>query len=206
MTKEEIDLSTWARKGHYEFFRNFEEPFFGITASAECTRTYKLSRNSDHSFFLHYLHIILSAVNKLDAFCYRIENDRVYRHHRIDASSTIDRADGTFGFSRIPFDPDFESFARNAEQIIRDVRQSEGLQPADDAENVIHFSAIPWVNFTAISHARPFSRPDSSPKIAVGKMTEHNGRYSFPVAVHLHHALADGRDAGRFFELLEQTM
>lgn len=204
--KKETDLDNWDRKGHYEFFKDFEEPFFGITAAVDCTRSFRLSRSSDHTFFLHYLHGILATVNELEAFRYRIENERVFLYDRIDASSTIDRPDGTFGFSRIPYHPDFDVFAKQAREVIKKVRQSTGLKPADEAENVIHFSSIPWISFTSISHARPFSRPDSSPKICVGKMKERNGRCSFPVAVHLHHALADGRDAGAFFEGLEKRL
>jgi chloramphenicol O-acetyltransferase type A len=30
---------------------------------------------------------------------------------------------------------------------------------------VIHFSAIPWLDFTSLSHARSYTFPDSCPKI-----------------------------------------
>ena len=35
--KQKIDLSTWNRKEHFEFFCTFEEPFFGITTQIDMT-------------------------------------------------------------------------------------------------------------------------------------------------------------------------
>jgi chloramphenicol O-acetyltransferase type A len=44
----------------------------------------------------------------------------------------------------------------------------------------IHFSAIPWLNFTSLSHARSYTFPDSSP-ISFGKMTiSENGKEPCP--------------------------
>jgi len=39
--KHEIDLSTWKRREHFEVFKNFDEPLFGITVKVECSAAYK---------------------------------------------------------------------------------------------------------------------------------------------------------------------
>jgi chloramphenicol O-acetyltransferase type A len=87
------------------------------------------------------------------------------------------------------------------------VQNSTGLIPSGAGENVIHYSAIPWLNFTGLSHARRFAFPDSCPKISFGKVTEVAGRLQMPVSIHAHHALMDGYHVGqyvdRFQELLE---
>ncbi|MDN3724202.1 CatA-like O-acetyltransferase [Aequorivita sp. SDUM287046] len=70
----------------------------------------------------------------------------------------------------------------------------------------IHFSAIPWIDFTSISHARSFSHPDSCPKISFGKMTETNGRKSMPISIHGHHALMDGYHVGQFIDQFQKLM
>jgi chloramphenicol O-acetyltransferase type A len=36
--KQKIDLATWNRKEHFEFFSTFEEPFFGITTPIDIDR------------------------------------------------------------------------------------------------------------------------------------------------------------------------
>lgn len=79
------------------------------------------------------------------------------------------------------------------------VRKSTDLIPAISGENVIHFSAIPWIDFTSLSHARSFSFADSSPKVSFGKMTEHDGVKTMPVSIHVHHGLVNGYHVGLFF-------
>jgi chloramphenicol O-acetyltransferase type A len=72
--------------------------------------------------------------------------------------------------------------------------------PAISGENLIHYSAIPWLDFTSISHARSFSFPDSCPKISFGKMTEIDGQKSMSVSIHVHHALVDGYHVGLYVD------
>ena len=93
----------------------------------------------------------------------------------------------------------------NAE--IERVRNTPGLFTREFTnDNIIHFSAIPWVSFTSLSHARSFTFPDSCPKISVGKMTEENGKMTMPISVHVHHGLMDGYHVGLFFDLLQKEL
>jgi chloramphenicol O-acetyltransferase type A len=71
---------------------------------------------------------------------------------------------------------------------------------------VIHFSSLPWIKFTSISHARSFSFPDSCPKISFGKISEVNGVKVMPVSIHVHHALMDGIHVGQFIEGFQKQL
>lgn len=204
--KQILDLNGWARKEHFHFFKQFDEPFFGLTVNVDCTRAYAAAKANGSSFFLSYLHKSLSAANQVPAFRYRIVEDQVWVYDQVDASSTVGRADGTFGFSYIVFEEDFEEFKTGADKEISGVRNGSGLFPATLGECVIHYSALPWIDFSAISHARSFSFPDSSPKISFGKITELDGKKSMPVSIHVHHALMDGFHVGQFIDLFQQLM
>ncbi|MGZ5253412.1 MAG: CatA-like O-acetyltransferase [Flavitalea sp.] len=70
--KKKIHIEDWARKDHFQFFSRFEEPFFGITVSVECTSAYEYCKSNGHSFFLYYLYQSLRAVNESENFRYRI--------------------------------------------------------------------------------------------------------------------------------------
>ena len=52
--KTEIDISNWKREAHYHFFKDFEEPFFGININVDCTKAYEISKAYGYSFFLYY--------------------------------------------------------------------------------------------------------------------------------------------------------
>lgn len=205
--KELLDLEKWSRRDHFEFFKKFDEPFFGLCVDIDCTEAYNNCKKNNTSFFLYYLHKSLIAANAVDPFRYRIEeNQKVYIYDKVHASPTINRPDGTFGFAYMDYYKDFVKFSEEAKKEINNVQKSQGLRPAVSGENVIHFSSLPWINFTSISHARSFSHADSSPKISFGKMTENNGRKTLPVSIHVHHALMDGYHVAQFVDKFQSLM
>jgi chloramphenicol O-acetyltransferase type A len=196
-------LNSWHRKDHFHFFTRFEEPFFGVCVDVDCTAAYQAAKQNGHSFFLYYLHKSLAAANQTEPFRYRIAGDEVFVYETVNASPTINRPDGTFGFAYMDYHLDFDIFAQNATAEIAKVQATTGLVPAVAGENVIHYSSVPWIKFTALSHARSFSFKDSIPKISFGKMTEQNGRRTMPVSIHAHHALMDGYHVGLYIDCFE---
>ncbi|MFH6966131.1 CatA-like O-acetyltransferase [Flavobacterium sp. FlaQc-28] len=203
-----LDLENWNRKEHFAHFKQMEEPFFGVTLEIDCTKAYQTAKELNVSFFIYYLHKTLAAVNSVENFKYRIADDKIYINDRIDASATIGREDGTFGFSLIEYHPDFNLFKQNALTEIERIQNTSGLFTRSfDDDNLIHFSAIPWINFTSISHARSYTFPDSCPKISFGKMTtSETGKRIIPMSVHVHHALMDGLHVGKFIDHFEEEM
>jgi len=203
-----LDLENWNRKEHFAHFSKMEEPFFGATVEIDCTKAYQMAKSLHSSFFLYYLHKTLVAVNTIENFKYRISEDKIYINDRIDASATIGREDGTFGFSLIEYNSDFEVFKQNALAEVKRIQSTTGLFTRSfDDDNVIHFSAIPWLNFTALSHARSYTYPDSCPKISFGKMiTSETGKRTIAMSVHVHHGLMDGLHVGQFVDLFQDLM
>lgn len=204
--KQLITLDNWKRKDHFQFFSKFEEPFFGVTINIDCTLAYQQAKEKGNSFFLYYLYRALKSANAIENFRYRIIDKEVYLFDQINASATINRPDETFGFSYMDYDKNEELFYQNAKEEIVRVQQSKGLIPAGSGENVIHFSAVPWLDFTSLSHARSFTFPDSCPKISFGKVTENNGKKLMSVSIHAHHGLMDGFHIGLFAEKFQKLM
>ena len=203
-----LDLENWNRKEHFAHFKQMEEPFFGATVEIDCTKAYKTAKELKVSFFIFYLHKTLVAVNAIENFRYRIADDKIYINDRIDVSATIGREDGTFGFSLIEYNPDFKIFEKNALVEIERVQNTTGLFTRSfHDDNVIHFSAIPWLNFTSLSHARSFTFPDSCPKISFGKMiTSETGKRTIAMSIHVHHGLMDGLHVGHFVDFFQEEI
>lgn len=204
--KTVINIDQWNRKEHYRFFSQFDEPFFGVTVNIDCTTAYLQAKEKGISFFLYYLYRALKAANGIENFRYRIVEKQVCLFEQINASPTINRPDGTFGFSYMNYNEDEHLFYKNSLQEIERVRQLNDLVPSISGENIIHFSVLPWLHFTALSHTRSFSFPDSCPKISFGKMIENNGVRSMPVAIHAHHGLMDGYHVGLFVDAFQNLL
>ena len=204
--KHKLELETWNRKEHFLFFKQMEEPFFGITTRVDCSKAYTNAKKLGVSFFTYYLHKTLIGVNAVENFRYRIIDNEVYVFDRIDASATILREDKTFGFSLMEYDKNLNEFAKITKKEIERIQNTIGLITRDFEDNLIHFSAVPWIDFTSYSHARSYTWPDSCPKISFGKMAEENGKKTMAIAVHVHHGLADGYHVGQFLTLLQELL
>lgn len=203
--KKKIDKNTWNRKDHFDLYQTFEEPFYSLVTNVDCTKAYHKAKDEKVSFYLYYLYQIIKTVNLIEEFRLRIIDGDVYLFDSIHVSSTVDRADHTFGFSFIEYSSDFSEFVLTAQKEIERIRNSSGLE-LNNSLNIIHFTTIPWISFTGLSHPRKFSVADSIPKIAVGKFFKSNNNLLFPIALHAHHGLVDGYHVGKFFELLQELL
>jgi chloramphenicol O-acetyltransferase type A len=204
--KTKINLETWNRKEHFLFFKQMEEPFYGITTTIDCTKGYNESKQLGISFFTYYLHKTLLAVNAVENFRFRICNEEVFLFDSISASATVMREDKTFGFSLMEYSENMQVFAQIVTAEIDRIQTTTGIFTTEYPDNLIHFSALPWIDFTSLSHARSFTWPDSCPKISFGKLTDENGKKIIPVSVHVHHGLVDGYHVGLFLEKLQELL
>jgi chloramphenicol O-acetyltransferase type A len=203
--KQKLDIDTWKRKAHFRFFSTFEEPFYGVCAAVDCTTAYSFAKSQAISVFLYCLHRSLLAVHRTEPFKYRIENDEVFVYDRIDAAITVARDDSTFGYGHIAYSENLQEFLEGANSEVERVRGLTDLVPSG-VNNTILYSALPWIDFTSVSHARKFSFADSRPRITFGKITEKVGKRSMPVSIHVHHALIDGFDVGQYLDCFQAMM
>ncbi|TGD79316.1 chloramphenicol acetyltransferase [Hymenobacter wooponensis] len=206
--KQRIDLANWNRREHFAFFSAFEEPFFGLVAPVECTGAQAEAKRLGVSFFLYYLHHAVQAANEIPEFRTRIEDGQVYLYDRVHASATLGREDHTFSFSFIEQHDELAGFVAAANAEIEAVRTSTGLRLSEFTArpDVLHCSALPWVRFSGLTHARSFQHPDSCPKLSFGQLYEEKGAIWMPVSVNVHHGLADGYHVGLFLAAFERRL
>lgn len=200
-----LDLDTWPRRRHFDYFRQYAQPFFSITASVDVTALFERSRGPGApAFSALYHHAALLAANRIECFRYRLDGEHVAVHDIIHGGTTVLLGSGSFTFCYFEFHEDLAVFAEAMRESIDAAQRSSGpLDPQDERTDLIHFTSIPWVRFTGVMHPRRPVEGDSIPKIAFGKATEDRGRMAMPVAVDAHHALVDGLHVGLFFEQMQ---
>lgn len=203
---KKLNFKQHPRKDHFDFFNAFDEPFYGVNINLECTDTYYSCKKEGVSFYHYYLHKILMAVNAVPEMRYRIIDNEVFDVETVHASATVLRDDKTFGYSRMIFSKDFSEFSKNVQSEIDRIKAGSGLDVMKGMVDVIHFTAIPWIKFTSISHARHFGFEDSMPKVSTGKIYKENNKIFMPFSVHVNHSLVDGYHLGLFIEKLENLM
>ena len=189
-----IDLQSWNRKEHFEFFSKMASPYFGIVTKVDCTNAYNFAKESAISFFAHYLHRSMIAVNSVDELKYRILEGKVVSFDKINAGATIGRDDGTFGFIFINFSDNFETFNNDLQDEIEAVKNSSGLRLNNDdiKKDLIRHSTIPWNSFSGLLHPTNLDPSESVPKITFGKFQTKKDKKYLPVSIEAHHGLVDG--------------
>lgn len=201
--KRIIDPETWNRKEHFEFFIKYDEAFFGFTVRLSCKKAYSHCKEHKISFYPFYLYCTNKAVNEVQNFKYRIEKDQIVEYDKINVSATMARPDNTFGFSYIEFDENFEVFYKRFRDEKERVMGSKKLFSSRMDDQTVHYTSIPWIDFTSMSHARNFRNNDSCPKISFGKLDRDSGSFEMPVSIHAHHALVDGFHIGKLIEKVQ---
>lgn len=200
-----IDMETWERRALFDFFRAFSEPFHGVCLRIDCTETYRYAKQHRLSVFLSMLHRSLVAAQHVENFRTRILDGTAWIFDEIDGGSAVGRPNGTIGFAHYCYRAGIEEFVKEASVEVERVRQRNDLERRPEV-NLIRYSALPWLDFTSLSHARDMAREDSAPRITFCKMTEAGGRRTMPVSIHVHHALADGLHVAQFVEQFQKML
>lgn len=205
---EIINIESWNRKEHFEFFSRMASPYFGITTEVDCTIAYDNAKENGNSFFAHYLHKSMIAVNSVEELRLRIVDNKVALFEKINAGATIGRADGTFGFIFVNFSDDFETFNKELQNEIQTVLNSTGLRLNDDdiKKDLIRHSTIPWTSFTGLLHPTNFDRTESVPKITFGKFSIREGKKYLPVSIEAHHGLVDGFHLAKYLSEFQRQL
>lgn len=203
-----VDIESWKRKEHYEFFSKMASPYFGFTTEVDCTKAYDIAKKNSYSFFAYYFHKSMVAINTVDELKLRIVDDRIIQFDTVHAGSTIGRPDGTFGFSFTHFSEDFEIFNAALQKEIQEVHQSSGLRLSNErlGKDHVRHTTIPWNSFSAIVHPTDFNTTESVPKIAFGRFNIREGRKYLPVSIEAHHGLADGIHIAKYIDEFQKQL
>jgi len=196
------DLNTWARKQHYSFYREFDQPYFNICCELDASTLYKYCRDRDLSFLNSYLYLTMSAANEVENFRFRMVEDEVRIYQQTAISVTQLAEDQTIRFSDIPYSSNFEDFSQKSLQAKKHATSrpfmSDTFTETQAILNTIYMSVIPWISFTSFSHATHGGGNNGIPRIVIGKMKKDD--YKMPLSLDVHHALVDGLHVGQFVQ------
>ena len=199
-----VDIESWNRRAQFEFFKQYDLPFFNICSELDVTALHETVKARRQSFFAVSLYCSLRAANEIEEFRYRIRDNRVIVHDVVHAGSTVLNDDETFSFCYFDYSKDFGVFEANMNNVLTEHRTTDGgLNPQDDRDDMIHYSVVPWIRFTSVSHPRRLRPMDSVPKIVFGQYHESAKRLCIPISVEVHHAMMDGLHVARYLELVQ---
>lgn len=201
-----IEIDTWNRKDHFNYFRKLDYPQFNICANLDITRFYWYIRENKIPFFLSILFVSTKTANLIKEFRLRIREDKVGEHESVSPSFTVMTESEVFKYCTAQFVDEFTGFRTNASIEIEKIKKSAGLEDDSGRDDLLYITSIPWVSFTGITHPIQMNPVDSIPRISWGKYFEENGKIMLPLSVQVHHALVDGLHVGKYYNMLQDIL
>lgn len=206
MMKHTIDINKWDRKGPFQHFLRYSDPYFGICTRIDCTKAYERAKETGVSFFLYYFYLSLDTANNIPEFRTRLEGQQPVIFDRVNGSPTVLRHDGGLGFAMLEYRESFDAFLTDAEKELERVKNLTVLDASQDCPETIYYSIMPWIDFTSVTHPLDLPNTEGVPILTFGKMTETKGKLSMPLGIHAHHALMDGMHLSRFIEDFQRKL
>lgn len=198
-----IDLGTWKRKDHFNYYQAVDYPHFNISANLDITCLREYTKKNDLKFFNVLVYLVSRAVNDIEEFRMRIRNHEVVVHEVTHPTFTVLKEDDTFSFCEVPFTNDYQTFYSNCTFNIKNVQENGVLEDEPGRDDYIFISSLPWISFTSITHPIHMNPVDSIPRITWGKFFEQDGKVLLPFSVQVHHGLVDGIHLGQLYQNLQ---
>ena len=200
-----IDLETFPRRSHYEFFKSYAYPYMGMTANVDVTNLYDTAKEMGGSPFLAFLWAAATAANSVPELRQRIVTDLIGEYGHCDTAHPVALTDGTFVNCRTDCRRSFADFQTYGRQCQEEAKTRHGcVPPGEDETSLIFVSITHWITFT--QGLQPTPHPaDSNVRIVFGKFFDQNGRKMIPVNIQCNHALVDGLHVGQFFRKFQEN-
>ncbi len=200
-----IDLATFPRREHYEYFCSLAYPYVGATVNVEMGGWLQKRKEKGQPFFLSFLHAVAGAANAVPQLRQRILPEGPVEFAYCPSSYTLLKEDGTWCFCRLDVRLPLEEFLPYAAQTQEQAKCGGDIEDGEEAPSLFFLSSVPWFSFTSLVQPTP-SPADSNPRITWGKYFTQEGKTYIPVALLCHHALVDGLHMGQFFEELGRRL
>lgn len=200
-----IDLETFPRRKHFEYFSSLQFPYVGTTADVDITQLRSVQQKNGYPFFLTMLYAAGKAIAAVQELMMRIKDGKIIMLRGVETSHTIALDDGTYCYCTIRHGADIGEFIERGKEDVEKAITAPSLDD-EDPISLVFISSLPWLSYTSLVQPVPLSPPDSNPRITWGRFRAEGDRIIIPVSILVNHALVDGIHIARFYSELEKAI
>ena len=202
----EIQMENWARKSHYEHYRNNVRCSYSVTVDIDVSNLLYQIKKRGIKTYPAQIYMLSTIVNQFPEFRMTTnEEHRLGYWEVINPMYTILNAD-TETFSAVwtkydcCFDKFYQAYMQDTAQYANGVLFPQDHVPA----NTFNVSSVPWLDFTAFNLNVSTDGNYFLPIFTIGKYKKENNCTLMPLAIQCHHAVCDGYHVGKFVEALRE--
>jgi len=202
-----INLDTWERATHFNFFKRMDYPQYNVSANIDITNFLSKTENNGISFYYAMVFAATHALNQVESFRYRIRGEQVVLHDMIHPSFT-DMSEGTDLFKMVTVDLEESIVDFSKKAMVKANNQTEYFvfKDVEGRDDLTYITCLPWVTFTHLSHTISFNKDDSIPRLAWGKYFREGSKILLPFSVQAHHSFVDGIHMGQYIDCLQEYL
>lgn len=202
----EIQMEQWARKEHYDHYKNKVRCSYSITIDIDITNLLIRLKERELKAYPAHIFMLSTVVNQLPEFRMTVNDEqRLGYWEVIDPVYTVLNSDTkTFSAIWTKHTRCFNTFHRAYLQDTAHYANGKLFPQEHVQPNTFTISSVPWLDFSAFN-INVFSDGNYLlPIFTIGKYKEANSRIKMPLAIQCHHAVCDGYHVGKFVEILQQ--
>ncbi|NPV91678.1 MAG: chloramphenicol acetyltransferase [Firmicutes bacterium] len=204
---QSIDLNTWKRTTHYNFFRRMDFPHYNICLNIDITHFMKKIKEKQLPFYYAMIYAATHVVNQVEELRYRIRGEQVVLHDKVHpVFSDLLEGEDYFKMVAVDMEDSIEDFVFRAEEKSKKQKDYFPMEELAGRDEMIFITCIPWGAFTSLSHTMSFEKDNSIPRIAWGKFFKDKDKVMLPFSVEVHHSFADGSHVGRYIDRLQDYL
>lgn len=203
-----IDMETWPRREHFEYYRNTLQCGYSLTARIDVTNVLRYAKEKSVRIYGCFIFAAARTVNSMDCMRMMVPSEGGAGVWEVSHPSftIFHKDDETFSDIWTEYMPKFTDFYENYEKVIEKFGEHHGIKArSDQPANFFCISCSPWLEHTGYS-TYAVGEPALFPIILFGKYTKSEERYSLPVTVTISHAAADGYHTSMFFKKLQENL
>ena len=199
-----IDLETYPRRSHFEYFGAMAYPYLGLTANVDVTGLLRFAKAHGGSGFHAILWAAAKAANEVPELRQRVVDGQIVEFAHCNIGYTVAREDHTFCNCYTETRMGLEDFLVDARKRQDEAKKHAGfVNPNEDETGLIFTSCVPWVAFTQVIQPVP-SPGDYNPRIIFGKYIPEGEKTLMPLHIQCNHALVDGWHIAEFFRIFQE--
>ena len=200
---KEVDPNTTDRAKAFQLWMNAPMPMVTLVKTLDVTRLLRISRRHHLKFTMLMCWCIARAASRIKEFYLLPVNGRLIQYDALAVDVIVSNKNGSINFCDIPFDNDFQKFARDyaalTTQCACECRDLENTERA-----ILGTSTVPGTELDAIINQ--WSGRFTNPFMAWGRYRRHFFNTTLPLSFQFHHVQMDGAQAALFLNNLQHEI
>lgn len=191
----EIDLTTWKRREHFDFFGSCDLPFYNINTRIEVTGLKAYAKAQGFSLTNVLMHLVLTSMQTIENFRYRCADDRVILCDSLHPSlAHIKPGEDLFMLVIGEYHPDLAAFDAGIKTTIENQTDYFPFRKTNARirNDLVFFSSLHWFAFQGVDHTLSLNKNDGIPRVTWGKIVLADQSEWLPFNIQVNHRFVDG--------------